>query len=127
MANTNGIWTEKKIEQLKKLRAEGQPFSEISRRLRMSRSSCIGKANRLGLSQPIETRRGKPKTKHLPWNEADPRDPEHGVDTRDLQILDALMTGALPSAVAKQFGVQESLVRELWRVREAQEAVGEEA
>lgn len=126
--NTNGVWTDEKVEQLRKLRAEGHSFGQISLRLKMSRSSCLGKAYRLRLktitpSKPVK----KPPPLMPPWKHPDPKNPEHKHDAEDLAILDACMTGALPGAIAKQFGVSESYVRELWRVREAQEPVGEEA
>lgn len=124
-----GIWTDEKVEALRKHRAEGYSFGEISKRIKMSRNACIGKAERLGLPKLTAPggRKKPPKQKILPHNLVDQHDPEHVVDTRDLAILDAMMEGRTPHAVARQHRVPESYVRELWRVRELQESVGEGA
>lgn len=122
-------WTDEKVETLKRLRKEGHSFGEISKRVGVSRSGCIGKANRLGLAShtPSKPVRGKPRHKLECWNAPDARDPDHAVDAMDLAILDELVKGRAPLAIAKDFKTTEDRVRELWRVREAQEPVGEVA
>lgn len=130
MKNTNGVWTEEKVEQLRKLFREGLTDAQISLRLKVGRSSVIGKRNRLGLhrEEPTGPRKaGKPMLQTKVWGDPDPNDPDHALDARDMQILDALVAGETPGAVAKRFKVNIDHVNELWRVREAQEPVGEDA
>lgn len=51
-------WTEEKVEQLKKLWAEGLTTGEIGRVLDMSKNAVVGKAHRLGLeSRPSPIKR----------------------------------------------------------------------
>lgn len=122
-------WTPDKVGLLTKLRADGHSFSQISKRVGMSRNSCVSKADRLGLPKIDPARPVKKPAKNglRFWGEVDPSDPAHDVDTRDLAILDELANGRAPNAVAKQFKLPESYVRELWRVRETQDAGGEVA
>ncbi len=121
------VWTDEMVKQLKDLRRTGHSFSQCSRRIGMSRNSCISKASRLGLTEGIAKKRGRPAPALAPWSDPDPRDPEHAIDTRDLAILDCCKLGAPRVAIAREFSVPQSLVDELWRVREAQEPVGEMA
>lgn len=44
-------WTTERVEQLRKLHAEGLAFSLIGDRLGLSRNACIGKAQRIGLPE----------------------------------------------------------------------------
>ena len=44
-------WTDERVEKLKVLVAEGQPYSTIGRMLGTSRNSCLGKATRLGIAK----------------------------------------------------------------------------
>lgn len=119
-------WTPRMEASLKRLRAEGHTFGECSRRLRVSRYACIGKAARLGLARPAPSKpTGPARPKLQPWNDPDPNDPDHEIDARDLQILDEMDKGRTPSAVARKFRTTEAYVRELWRVRELQDPVGE--
>lgn len=46
----NTLWPEEKTDKLKQMVADGIPFSKIAEEIGMTRSSCIGKASRLGLS-----------------------------------------------------------------------------
>lgn len=118
-------WTPEMEADLKRLRAEGHTFGECSKRLRVSRNACIGKATRLGLARNAPSKpTGPARPKLQPWNDPDPNDPDHAIDARDLQILDETAKGRKPSAIARQFKTTETYVRELWRVREAQDAVG---
>lgn len=51
-------WTDKKIEKLKKLWAQGLSTSEIGKKLDFSKNAIVGKVHRLGLSNrksPIKT------------------------------------------------------------------------
>ena len=60
-----GVWTDKKIEQLKELWKEGIPTAEIGKRLDFSKNAIVGKVNRLGLehrTSPIKTASSKAKT-----------------------------------------------------------------
>ena len=53
-----GVWTDKKIEQLKELWKEGIPTAEIGKRLDFSKNAIVGKVNRLGLehrTSPIKS------------------------------------------------------------------------
>lgn len=130
MRNTNGVWTQDKVDKLRKLFKEGLTDQQISLKLKVGRNSVLGKRNRLGLhrEQPTGTRKaGKPMLQTKVWGDPDPNDPQHKLDERDFQILDALVEGETPGAVAKRFKVPLSHVNELWRVREAQEPVGEDA
>jgi GcrA cell cycle regulator len=50
-------WTDERTALLKQHLADGLSFSQIAARLGgCSRNACIGKAARLGLSQPIKPR-----------------------------------------------------------------------
>lgn len=124
-----GVWTPDTIEQLKALHAEGHTDQEISKRLKVSRNAVLGKRHRLGLTghTQLAPKRGKPKQKLLAWNEPDPNDPNHAIDTRDLAILDEMAKGRQPAAIAKEFKTPEIYVRGLWTTREQQEPVGEDA
>lgn len=121
------VWTEEKVAELKKLYAEGHTDAEISKRIKIARNGVIGKRHRLGLTHrtPSKPTRAKQPAKIQCWNPPHAADPEHAVDARDLAILDEVAKGRAPLAIAKDFKVTEDRVRELWRVREAQEPVGE--
>jgi hypothetical protein len=45
-------WTEERVTQLRDLVAEGLSYSEIGKRLGITKNAALGKANRLGLSPP---------------------------------------------------------------------------
>lgn len=47
----NSVWTDKKIEKLKKLYEKGLSTAEIGKKLDVSKNSVIGKIHRLGLSK----------------------------------------------------------------------------
>src|SRR6185312_10929847 len=56
------FWTdETRVEQLKLLHAQGDSFTDIGAKLGCSRNSAIGKAHRLGLTEPKVKR-----AKHVP-------------------------------------------------------------
>lgn len=54
------FWTVDKVEQLRRLVAEGVPYGQIGNKLGCNRNAAIGKAHRLGLT---EYRGNKPMTK----------------------------------------------------------------
>lgn len=60
-------WTDERIEELKKLWAEGLSTGEIGKRIGVSKNAVVGKAHRLGLkSRPSPIKRAKPKPKAEP-------------------------------------------------------------
>ena len=61
MSDTGNVWTEERLEELKKLWAQGLSISQIGEALGVSRNAIAGKAHRMGLPKrpsPIS----KPKT-----------------------------------------------------------------
>ena len=62
MSDTGNVWTDERLEELKKLWAKGLSISQIGEALGVSRNSIAGKAHRMGLPKrpsPIS----KPKAK----------------------------------------------------------------
>ncbi len=58
-------WTDKMIEDLKKMWKEGLTTGEIGKRLNVSKNSIVGKVHRLGLSgrpSPIKKKEAKPQS-----------------------------------------------------------------
>lgn len=49
MNNAGNVWTEERLEQLKRLWAEGLSISQIGEALGVSRNAIAGKAHRMGL------------------------------------------------------------------------------
>jgi GcrA cell cycle regulator len=61
MSDTGNVWTDERLEELKKLWAQGLSISQIGEALGVSRNAIAGKAHRMGLPKrpsPIS----KPKT-----------------------------------------------------------------
>lgn len=118
-------WTPDMVADLKRLWGEGHSSGEISKRLRMSPVSVLGKLSLLGVpGRPLCRMKGRPRLKLQPWNEPDPRDPEHAIDTRDLAMLAAMAGGRSPESVAKARRLPASYTLEIWRVRQLQTSVG---
>ena len=62
MSDTGNVWTDERLEELKKLWAQGLSISQIGEALGVSRNAIAGKAHRMGLPKrpsPIS----KPKAK----------------------------------------------------------------
>ncbi|MCF8483457.1 MAG: GcrA family cell cycle regulator [Rhodospirillum sp.] len=83
-------WNDEKVEQLKKLWAEGLTTGEIGKELGVSKNAVVGKAHRLGLKgRPSPIKRTKKEVKPEPkirsvvdlsahtcrWPIGDPREP----------------------------------------------------
>ena len=49
MSNTGNVWTDERLDELKKLWAEGLSISQIGEALGVSRNAIAGKAHRIGL------------------------------------------------------------------------------
>ena len=49
MSDTGNVWTEERLEELKKLWAQGLSISQIGEALGVSRNAIAGKAHRMGL------------------------------------------------------------------------------
>ena len=49
MSDTGNVWTDERLEELKKLWAQGLSISQIGEALGVSRNAIAGKAHRLGL------------------------------------------------------------------------------
>jgi GcrA cell cycle regulator len=49
MSDTSNVWTDKRLEELKKLWAQGLSISQIGEALGVSRNAIAGKAHRMGL------------------------------------------------------------------------------
>lgn len=47
-------WTDERVARLRELVAEGLSYSEIGKRLGITKNAALGKADRLGLSRPID-------------------------------------------------------------------------
>ena len=66
MSDTGNVWTDERLDELKKLWAEGLSISQIGEALGVSRNAIAGKAHRMGLPKrpsPIsktKTEKGKP-------------------------------------------------------------------
>lgn len=85
------VWTDERVEELKRLWGEGLTTGEIGKALDVSKNAVVGKAHRLGLKgRPSPIKRGKPqRTKPEPkirsvielsahtcrWPIGDPREP----------------------------------------------------
>ena len=77
MSDTGNVWTDERLEELKKLWAQGLSISQIGEALGVSRNAIAGKAHRMGLPKrpsPIS----KPKSEK-------PRD-EPVVEEQDLPL-----------------------------------------
>ena len=64
MSDTGNVWTDERLEELKKLWAQGLSISQIGEALGVSRNAIAGKAHRMGLPKrpsPIS----KPKAEKL--------------------------------------------------------------
>jgi hypothetical protein len=121
-------WNPDMVADLKRFWAEGHSSGEISKRMRVSPDAVLAKLSMLGVSgRPLCRMKGAPRHKLEPQNTPDPRDPDHRIDTRDLGMLAKLAGGMSPEAVAKAQRLPDSYTRELWRVYQAQDAVGEAA
>jgi GcrA cell cycle regulator len=60
------VWSDKKIEELKKLWGKGLTTTEIGKKLNVSKNSVVGKVHRLGLKSrpsPIKVTKEEPKSK----------------------------------------------------------------
>jgi hypothetical protein len=121
-------WTPGMDFDLKRFWAEGHSSGEISKRMRVSPDAVLARLSMLGeTGKPPCRKRGAPRHKLEPQNTPDPRDPDHRIDTRDLAMLAKMAGGQWPESVAKEHGLPDSYTRELWRVYQAQDAVGERA
>jgi GcrA cell cycle regulator len=60
-------WTDARVEQLRRLHAEGLAFSLIGQQLGITRNACIGKAQRLGLD-------ARPHFNNAPVRKLDPEE-----------------------------------------------------
>ena len=49
MSDTGNVWTDERLEELKKLWAQGMSISQIGEALGVSRNAIAGKAHRMGL------------------------------------------------------------------------------
>ena len=49
MSDTGNVWTDERLDELKKLWAEGLSISQIGEALGVSRNAIAGKAHRMGL------------------------------------------------------------------------------
>jgi len=49
MSDTGNVWTDERLDELKKLWAEGVSISQIGEALGVSRNAIAGKAHRMGL------------------------------------------------------------------------------
>lgn len=91
------VWTEERIEQLKRHWREGLSITDIGRKLAMSRNAVVGKAHRLGLAgreSPI-LRRPEPvaapppaavaqkRGPHCKWPIGDPRTDQFGFCSKE--------------------------------------------
>lgn len=123
------VWTDEKVAELRRLHAQGLTDQEISKRIKIARNGVLGKRHRLGLkgNAQLKPTRAKQPHKLQCHNPPHPNDPDRAIDMRDIAILDAVLEGRSPAAIAKAFRTTEDRVRELWRVRELQEPVGEVA
>ena len=65
MSDTGNVWTDERLEELKKLWAQGLSISQIGEALGVSRNAIAGKAHRMGLpkrpSPIIKPKAEKPK------------------------------------------------------------------
>lgn len=104
-------WTDEMTATLKRMRKDGESYSAIARRLKVSRNAAIGKGARLGL-ETGQRQFVRPVRRDLPT-------PDRQRDMRDLAILDALVDGHRPGDVALSFNVMPEYVRDLWDAREA--------
>ena len=69
MSNTGNVWTDERLEELKKLWATGLSISQIGEALGVSRNAIAGKAHRMGLPKrpsPISKPKAeKPKVQQV--------------------------------------------------------------
>jgi GcrA cell cycle regulator len=49
MSDTGNVWTDERLEEIKKLWAQGLSISQIGEALGVSRNAIAGKAHRMGL------------------------------------------------------------------------------
>ena len=61
MSDTGNVWTDERLEELKKLWAQGLSISQIGEALGVSRNAIAGKAHRMGLPKRPSPN-SKPKT-----------------------------------------------------------------
>lgn len=91
------VWTQDKIEQLKRHWRDGMSITDIGRKLAMSRNAVVGKAHRIGLqgrASPIVRRAVAPAAVvaapvahrpgvHCKWPIGDPRTDRFGFCTKE--------------------------------------------
>lgn len=98
-------WTDEDIAELRRLRARGESFGVIAKRLRRGRNACIGKARRLGIDSqsaggsvravpaaPVFGGRRPLRDYQSFWR-------DHHADARDLDVLALLAAGATPESI----------------------------
>mgnify|MGYP001462244104 CR=1 FL=1 len=75
MSDTGNVWTEERLEELKKLWAQGLSISQIGEALGVSRNAIAGKAHRMGLPKrpsPISKTVSEAKKPSKPKAPAEP-------------------------------------------------------
>lgn len=98
-------WTDEDVAELRRLRARGESFGVIAKRLRRSRNAVLGKADRLGIrpqsaggsvravpAAPVFGGRRPLRDYQSCWR-------DHHADARDLDVLAHLAAGATPESI----------------------------